>query len=127
MKLSDYIGLPFLDKGRDTDGLDCWGLVRHYYAHEKKISLPLLDSYQTSKDADSIQEIVNGERCNWLLTDRPNTGDVVVIAIAGKETHVGIYVNHGKMLHAYEGTDSCIVSLDSPRWKSRIKGIYRYE
>lgn len=127
MTLAKYIGIPFVDRGRSMEGGDCWNIIYQFYAHEKKITLPLLDSYETTKDADGIQEIVNSERHHWSKVDEPAFGDVVVIAIAGKESHVGIYVEKQCMLHAFEGTDSCLVSLESPRWKSRIKGFYRYE
>ena len=30
----DLIGVPFMDGGRDKNGMDCWGLVREYFKRQ---------------------------------------------------------------------------------------------
>ena len=30
----DLIGVPFVDGGRDTNGMDCWGLVRECFKRQ---------------------------------------------------------------------------------------------
>lgn len=130
--MNKYIGIPFLSHGRAWHGVDCWGLVRLYYEREKGIDLPSLDTYTDTKDAESISKIIYRQKTGWIQTgwvktDTPKTGDVVVLKIAGKETHVGIYLEGNKMLHIMNGINSCVESLKSPKWKNRISGIYKYE
>lgn len=121
-----YIGIPFVEHGRSFHGSDCWGVVFLYYKHEKGIELPLLSGYSDTKDADAISAIIEGEKPDWIRTDEPMVGDVIVFRIGGKPTHVGIYAGRGRFIHGYKGTDSCMQSLKSPQWANRIEGFYRY-
>src|SRR5690625_3869036 len=125
--MDKYIGIKFVDHGRSFHGSDCWGVVFLYYKHEKGIELPLLSDYQTTRDADGISQIVEAQKPSWTQTDEPMEGDVIVFRMAGKQTHVGIYIGRNRFIHAFSGTDSCMESLKSPRWASRIEGFYRYE
>src|SRR5690625_1838443 len=121
-----YIGIKFVDHGRSFSGSDCWGVVFLYYKHEKGIELPLLSDYQTTRDADGISKIIEGEKPDWIRTDEPMEGDVVVFRIGGKPTHVGIYAGKRRFIHAIKGADSCMESLKTPLWKNRLEGFYRY-
>lgn len=83
--------------------------------------------YKDTNDGEAISDIVRSEKSNWSNVEVPQTGDVVVLNITGMATHVGIYLDGMKMLHVMKGTDSCIESLKSSKWKNRIEGYYRYE
>lgn len=111
-------------------GSDCYGLIFLYYKHELGIDLPMLTVYPHTKAREVIASIVESEKPNWTKVDKTENlqiGDVVVINIASFPAHVGIYIGKGRMLHAYQGTDSCVEPLSSPRWKNRVEGVYRYE
>jgi len=128
--ISKYVGIRFLEHGRSMHSCDCWGLVYLYYKHELGVDLPLLKSYPHTKARPEIAGIIEAEKLNWSKVDKSENikdGDVIVLNISGFPAHVGICVGRGRMLHAYQGTDSCIESFTGPRWKNRIEGVYRYE
>lgn len=123
---NDYVGLPYKLHGRDRTGLDCWGLVRLVYKEQQLIELPSFASeYSASTPAIAAEAIA---RCNegWEVSETPGEGDVVLFRITGSAAHVGVLINDSEFLHAREGSDSCIEKLSSPKWKTRVEGIYKY-
>ena len=40
MSLSNFVGIPHADLGRDRAGCDCYGLLRLVYAEDLGIALP---------------------------------------------------------------------------------------
>ena len=121
-----YIGLPYQDKGRDANGIDCWGLVRLVYKEEFNVELPSFTDEYVSETRDSIQELISIQKESWEKTDTPEAGDVIVFRILGLDSHVGIYIGNNKFLHALENHSSVIESLDSVHWKNRVSGIFKY-
>ena len=121
-----YVGIPYELKGRDRNGLDCWGLVRLFYKEEYDIDLPSFsDEYQTSEQ-DRIQELMATQREGWVNVQDPKEGDVVLFRVLGFESHIGIYIGEKKFLHAIRDVNSGIESLDSVKWSRRVVGFYRY-
>jgi hypothetical protein len=57
--------------------------------------------------------------------EEPQEGDVVIIR--GRPFHIGVIVESGYMLHAYNGGTSCIEDYNSIRWRNKINGFYRYK
>lgn len=123
---NEYIGLPYKEKGRTRDGIDCWGLVRLVYKEQYDIDLPSLDDSYDLSEQDDLIELMAHHKEDWQLSSTGNIGDVVVFKILGQPTHVGIVCGAGTFLHAREGHDSVIERLDSGSWKHRIEGFYSY-
>lgn len=123
MDLNQYIGIPFASKGRDRTGLDCWGLLRLIYAEQRGIELPCLaDTYEHS---DHGAEAVLRHREGWLDIVNPSEGDLVLFRVRG-EPHIGMVLEGRQFIHARDGAEVCIESLDSVQWASRIEGFYTY-
>lgn len=96
MNYSKYIGLPYVDNGRDTTGVDCWGLARLFYKGELNIDLPsYVESYSGGSDPQ-IVEAVSIYKDNWQLESTGNPGDLCLFNILGEPTHVGIYIGDNK-------------------------------
>ena len=122
-----YVGLPWLEHGRDARGLDCWGLVRLVYEEQFGIDLPSLsDGYEDTVDGDSISSLYAAERCDWIERPGPSPGDAVVFRIVGIPLHVGVVVDARSFLHAWVERGTCLDRLTSPAWRPRVLGFYRH-
>ncbi len=121
-----YIGIPYKDKGRDLDGIDCWGLVRLVYKQEYNISLPSFSDEYIQQDVDRIQDLISQYKEGWEPLDSPEEGCVVLFRVLGTESHIGVAVNSTHFLHAREGQDSAVESFSSPHWNKRIIGYFKY-
>lgn len=121
-----YVGIPYLENGRSTSGLDCWGLVRLFYKQEFNIDLPsYLEEYSGSYDP-KLPQIIENYKDNWTKTCAPKLGDICLFNMLGEPTHVGIYLGNTKFLHARQDQASVIESIQRPIWRNRLEGIYTY-
>lgn len=126
MSYNKYIGLPYASNGRDESGIDCWGLVRLFYKQEYNIDLPsYTEDYSGAYDT-RILDMMDQYKNNWSQVETPEPGSVIVFNILGEPFHVGIYIGEGKFIHARDGKDSVVESVESPKWKKRIEGYYKY-
>ena len=63
---------------------------------------------------------------NWAQVQQPEVGSVIVFNILGEPFHVGVYIGEDKFIHARDGMDSVVESVNSPKWAKRIEGYYKY-
>lgn len=133
---SGFIGIPFVDRGRDFRGADCWGLLRLVLQVRFGVEIPSYDDlYFHTRDFEAMHRIYDAqakEDC-WVKVmdryERPGdecAGDAVHMRIDGRELHAGIIVAPGRMLHAHDGADSVIESIDGTAWRHRVLAIYRH-
>ena len=121
-----YVGIPFLDKGRDTNGIDCWGLARLVYKQEYSIDLPSFSTDYEADDTERMKDLLAQYKEGWEKIDTPTEGCIVLFNILGVESHMGIAISSTHFLHARDRYDSAIESFDSVGWKNRITGFYKY-
>lgn len=126
MNYNKYIGLPYATNGRDESGIDCWGLVRLFYKQEYAIELPSYTEEYSGAYDTRILEMMDQYKNNWSQVQTPEVGSVIVFNILGEPFHVGIYIGEDKFIHARDGMDSVIESVNSPKWSKRIEGYYKY-
>ena len=125
--VADYIGIPYLEHGRDRAGCDCWGLVRLVLAEQFGRNLPDLgDEYGpveadlTSRLIDSTKPLVEADQVRaW------KPGDIAVVKVLGIPSHVGVVVGPWHMLHVQRGTAAHVARLDSAKYVHRLEGVYR--
>lgn len=116
---ADYVGIPFLEHGRDRNGCDCWGLVRLVLAERFGIFMPsYADAYRSTKDARTIAATLAEQRSAWRRVSGPHfrEGDVALLEIDGLAMHVGLIVGWPWILHVQGGIDSACDRLDRPHW-----------
>ena len=126
MDYNKYIGLPYKDNGRDVNGVDCWGLARLFYKQELGIDLPDYSELYTGSHDPQVSQAIDTYKDTWEPTSEGTTGDLCLFNIYGEPAHVGVYVGSRRFLHAREGRDSVVESLDSAQWSKRFVGFYKY-
>jgi cell wall-associated NlpC family hydrolase len=128
--LSGYVGIPYADRGRDErTGLDCWGLLRLFYAEQFGIELPShADRYDSSETREQTAALVRFETERaWHPFVAPRYGDAVAITVLGRPFHVGIVLDGARFLHTLNPAQGAVIdSLRSPQWARRIEGYYRH-
>ena len=123
----EYVGIPFVNKGRNRSGCDCWGLVRLIYKEKFNTDLPDYLDYETALDSVAIEpEITKVKNQEWIKIDRPKFGDVVLLNVTGLPVHVGIVLLDKTMIHCITGAGTVIEKYNSLKWKDRIDGFYRH-
>lgn len=130
MTFDEYVGLPWLDRGRDRNGTDCWGLLGMVYAERFGIVLPSFrDDYQTAADSDAVANLIAGNLSEWteIAAGAERVGDGLLMSIAGLPRHIGVVVGKGVVLHIERGAGSLIESYHAMRLRRRVAGFYRHE
>jgi len=123
--LDRYVGLPWVDKGRDFAGVDCWGLVWLIFKTERGIELPCyVDHYRTAADEDDIRRLIAGEIAAWdeIAAGAERCWDCLLM----RGQHIGLVIEPGLVLQVREGHHSCVERYRSGAVRSRVLGFYRY-
>lgn len=119
--VSKYLGIPYKKGGRDRGGVDCWGLVRLFYDQEYGVLLPAYIDHGGRRE-EYIRKGIE-ELAAEAVTD-PQEGDLVVISVGGRPSHVGVWLDGGKVLHILRGCESVVE--DAKRLRvGKVYGIYR--
>lgn len=128
---ASLIGLPYKPKGRDRDGVDCWGLVRLGFDKGAAIAVPSYDQdYLSPDEKREIDAIVRREAASplWHRVDDISAArefDVLWFARGKIERHCGIYIRAALMLHIEEERSQS--RLDDYRDIGlKLTGIYRW-
>ena len=130
-ELVRLMAVPYLRRGRDTKGWDCYGLYRYMLHQEFGVEVHSFEEYPTEhgRVADlAITEAIHRRIPLWSRVERGSEfrGCGVVFNVAGNPLHVGYILEPGTMLHAMEGRGTCIERYDSLNWVKRIEGIYKW-
>jgi hypothetical protein len=115
--LNDYIGIPYVEGGRDYKGCDCYGLVKLVYQFEYGIELP--DWCTDHRDFKRYDKMIKGVVCGGDFTpmDAPHDGSFVIVERAKLSHHIGLFYGSG-VLHAERGMGSIYEPLS--RFKQRF-------
>ncbi|PZR89637.1 MAG: phage tail protein [Stutzerimonas stutzeri] len=123
-----YIGLPYLNHGRDRAGCDCWGLVVLVYRECLGIELPsYAGDYVSTDERGEIAELIAHHRevGPWQSVEDPREFDVAIFRRGPHASHAGIVVRPGSMLHV-PFDQARIEDYRRGQWAPRLTGIYRH-
>ena len=78
------IRVPFVDKGRDWDAWDCWGMVYVFHRDVLGVALPsYTEHYQDAGDSPetrkALRDLIAASMGAWRRVETPEPGDVVLI------------------------------------------------
>lgn len=125
--IASYVGIPYRDRARDDNCVDCWGLLCLFYRREFGITLPSYTA-DTPDGVKYVADVVNDSRVEpvWVKVDSLDFGDVLLFRVQGLPIHCGVYIGGGEFLHSFPNRGSCIERLDSLTWAKRFDGAYRW-
>ena len=110
-----------------SDGLDCWGLFRLIYAEVRGIDLPSYSGlYASAEERREISGLIAGAKPQWQQVTQAQEFDALTFRRGRHESHIGIVVRPGRMLHITQDKPSCIERYDTGYWANRLTGIWRY-
>lgn len=117
--IADLIGIPFVDGGRNSRGLDCWGLCMEAF---KRFGYSLPE-YEVSAFAfKKINKTISLAKANWEPTASPVAPCLVLMRLstANLINHCGIYLGNGILLHTRDKTGAVLERIDSPVFRAII-------
>lgn len=118
------IGIPFEIRGRNTSGVDCWGIVMMVYG---SMGIPLPDpeaEYDRHERGDLFTPHL--PQRFYRVSGAPEPGDVIAYDTEGEGIvdHVGLCVEPGRVLHALDPQAVCVVSRVA--MLPREAGVWRF-
>lgn len=123
------IGAPFLVRGRDYTGVDCYGLVYLAYRDVYGLELPLRTDYESIRPSASLQAyVIEGRDRAWRPVDKPLPGDVVLLRCGAVPVHCALALGQGDwMLHTENGSEAVLEKYTDPLWANRVEGFWRHD
>jgi cell wall-associated NlpC family hydrolase len=125
--LSKFVGIPFVNRGRNLTGCDCYGLARLVWKEMTGSELP--DYLISCMDSLKIDEQVKNADEHWIrYEDNPPVPSIVAFRFDSNHpdwvTHFGVYVGDGMFIHTRKKANSCKERLDDPKWKFIREAFY---
>jgi len=122
--LDKYLGIPYLHKGRDSDGIDCWGLVIAIYK-EDNLDIFDLEDYEKNWHLKGDNHFIENYYSAWQQHSLPVFKDVLLFnSSKGITNHAGVYLDNGKFIHGSKA--GVVVTRLEGKWQDRLYGVFRY-
>lgn len=114
MEYANLVGIPYEEK-------DCWKLVKDFYSQIFKVSLNhIYDG--PPQDRPTTRNLISSNRGEFVKTDSPKFGDIILFNILGIESHIGVFLEEDKFLHSSKRIGSAIERVT--KWEKNITGFY---
>lgn len=112
-KIDEWYGTRYVLGGTTKKGVDCSAFVQVIYAAVLGISLP-----RTAREQHRATRTV--------AKDELREGDLVFFNTRGGVSHVGLYLQNNKFVHAATSSGVMISDLDESYWAKRFISAGRY-
>ena len=97
------MGVPYKWAGNDKIGIDCSAFVNQVYLHVYKKQLER-----------SAKDIIN--ECEPIKKEELKEGDLVFFDISGANSHIGVFFENSKFIHASSSKGVIISDLNQSYW-----------
>lgn len=123
---AEMVGIPYLDGGRDREGLDCYGLVL-LFMKELGIDLPDWDYERDwAKQGGNLLIENYHEHAEQIGRVYMAPGDLIMFENhPGVANHLGIFLGSGKFIHVVENAGVVIMRLNTQPHSRRMHSCYR--
>lgn len=113
-EIDDWYGTPYRYGGSSKNGIDCSAFSRTLSNDVFNVSLP-----RTAEEQYSY--------CDHIKKNQLKQGDLVFFHTSGraKITHVGVYLQNGKFVHASTSSGVMISDLDDYYWRRAYRAAGR--
>ena len=125
-----YVQVPYKEKGRDLDGLDCWGLLRLIYSVELGVTLPsYIDQYEKVNRREVTEAILKNRHEEWEEVTEPQEFDGVILLVRNLPVHIGVVVDPDKkdFIHIVKDCHVCVENLTRKKWYNKVLGFMRHK
>ncbi len=124
--VTKYLGVPYKNRGRDTTGLDCWGLVICIYKDIFGIDLPDLENYEVDWSYKGKNYIMDRYTEDWVRVDMPQEMDIILIKNGkGICNHAGVMLGNKDFIQCSKGAGVTLCKITDKIWQNRIEGFFR--
>lgn len=100
--INDWLKIPYLDHGRDSEGSDCWGLVRLVRHNIRGDLLPSYGAISPDSKKELTLAAMQVMNTGFALRDKPIPGSIATIWRWALCIHVGIVVEADGLLAVLE-------------------------
>jgi cell wall-associated NlpC family hydrolase len=129
--VSAFLRVPYVPRGRDLSGWDCWGCARFVARTAFGVSVPDFGALYEGADyarPAPVSALIGRELAAFEPVTRsdlePVPGALLLFAVHGVPFHIGIDIGGGYMLHA-PGQTLCERVSGSIPWGKRYLGAWR--
>ena len=123
---NNYTDVPFLNKGTDTNGWDCYQLCKYLSRKHFDKRLPDVTSYINANDPDEVINTIREQVLNWVPVEKPKLGDVILFKFRGYPVHCGFVLDNVWMIHVMENCMTAVEKYKQFPWNQRYDSAYRY-
>lgn len=121
--LNDLLGIGYKEHGKGGDGYDCFTLAQEVYRRHGMV-LPDFD-YTFSNEGK--EDAVDSNRYQFVKIPSPEPLCIITFRYHPKYvSHVGVAIDHCRMIHAVRSSGVKIERYDSIWYKPKIEGFYRW-
>lgn len=131
--ISKAIEIPFVEKGRSWDGVDCWGLIFLAFKEVHGVDLPeYTGEYKSTRQLRELQNLISKKSGDsWTQVKDPQKMDCILLSVSGTAAHIGLFIDsNGNFLHIERNRNAYIDNINNLMWQgpgySNIRGYYRY-
>lgn len=115
----------YTPNGREYPNFDCYGFVKYLYRKEHGIDIIDFnyDDVNSPENEKYYLKELNNPRWEEVKQQK---GAIIALRTNGFIKHCGFMVNDTEFVHIMEKTGVCRVKVNSPSWRKRIVGFYKY-